>query len=266
MRLAKQVFLGFSATILIGACSQSEPEAPASAAPPMESSAQMERDLASILASPSRSEEDRARDAGRKPDQVLEFLGIQAGMSVVDLMAAGGWYSEVLGLAVGPDGSVAAQNPPFILAFRDGANGIALDNRIGDRLTNVSRVDSSWSELGASGKQYDAALSALNFHDAYYLQSPEAAAEMLSSAYTVLKPGGVLGIIDHAGNADADNNALHRIEKSLAVELAIAAGFLVEGDSDLLSNSDDDHTLMVFDEGIRGKTDRFLLKLRKPAN
>lgn len=265
MRLTKRIIIGISAAILIAACSQSEPEMPASVEPAMQATAEPERNLAAILAGDSRSEEDRARDAARKPVQVLEFLGIEPGMDVVDLMAAGGWYSEVLSLAVGTDGSVAAQNPPFILAFRDGANGIALDKRIGDRLTNVTRVDSSWAELGASGAQYDAAMSALNIHDAYYLQSPEAAAEMLSSTYTVLKPGGVFGIIDHSGNAGADNNALHRIEKALVVELALAAGFLVEGDSSLLSNSADDHTLMVFDDGIRGKTDRFLLKLRKPA-
>lgn len=266
MRLIRQIIFGISAALFVAACSQSEPEAPASAEPAMEAAAEMEQDLAAILANGSRSAEDRARDAARKPDAVLEFLGIEAGMAVVDLMAASGWYSEVLSLAVGADGSVAAQNPPFILAFRDGANGIALDKRIDGRLTNVTRVDSSWAELGASDTQYDAAISALNIHDAYYLQSPEAAAEMLSSTYTVLKPGGVLGIIDHNGNADADNNALHRIEKALVIELALAAGFLVEGDSSLLSNSDDDHSLMVFDDGIRGKTDRFLLQLRKPAS
>jgi predicted methyltransferase len=266
MQLSRQMILSVSAAFLIGACSQSEPEAPVSAEPAMEAAAEMEQDLTAILSSDTRSEEDRARDASRKPSEVLDFLGIETGMDLVDLMAAGGWYSEVLSLTVGADGSVAAQNPPFILAFRDGANGIALDKRIGARLTNVTRVDSSWAELGASGAQYDAAISALNIHDAYYLQSPEAAAEMLSSTYAVLKPGGVLGIIDHNGNAGADNNALHRIEKSLAIELALAAGFLIEGDSSLLSNSGDDHTLMVFDEGIRGKTDRFLLKLRKPAS
>lgn len=265
MRSTKQIVLGISAAFIVCACSQTESEAPAVAEPAMDAAPTMERDLAAILSGGSRSAEDSARDAGRKPVEVLEFLGIEAGMDVVDLMAAGGWYSEVLSLAVGADGSVAAQNPPFILAFRDGANGIALDKRIGGRLSNVTRVDSTWAELGASGAQYDAAISALNIHDAYYLQSPEAAAEMLSSTYAVLKPGGVLGIIDHNGNADADNNALHRMEKALAVELALAAGFLVEGDSSLLSNSDDDHTLMVFADDIRGKTDRFLLKLRKPA-
>lgn len=258
-----------ASAFMLAACGQSEPEAPAiaepEAAPAAEAAAAPEATADAAMATAGRSEEDTARDAGRKPAEVLELLGVESGMNVIDLMAAGGWYSEVLSIAVGEDGSVVAQNPPFILGFRDGAYGVALSERIGDRLTNVTRLDSTWAELGASGAQYDVALSALNFHDAYYLQSPEAAAEMMASVYTVLKPGGVFGIIDHAGNADGENNTLHRIDKAIVIELATAAGFTVEADSDLLANSEDDHTQGVFSEGIRGKTDRFLLKLRKPA-
>jgi len=250
-----------TSAFMLSACGQSEPESPAVAEPATEAPI----DLREMLAGDTRSEEDKGRDAGRKPADVLEFLGVESGMAVIDLMAAGGWYSEVLSIAVGEDGSVTAQNPPFILGFRDGAYGIALDERIGDRLTNVTRLDSTWEELGISDAQYDAALSALNFHDAYYLQSPEAAAELMSSVYAVLKPGGVFGVIDHAGNADGANNDLHRIDKAIAIELATAAGFSIDGDSDMLGNSDDDHTQGVFSEGIRGETDRFLLKLRKPA-
>jgi predicted methyltransferase len=262
------------AAFILAGCGQSEPEATAEteAAPAVEDTAAPEAvvamtgtDLGSALTAASRSEEDVARDGGRKPAEVLGFLGVESGMQVIDLMAAGGWYSEVLSIAVGDTGSVDAQNSPLILSFSDGAYGVSLSERIGDRLTNVTRVDSSWTELGASGAQYDAALSALNIHDAYYLESPEAAAELMASTYTVLKPGGVFGVIDHVGNPDADNNSLHRIDKAIVVEIATAAGFIVEADSDLLSNSEDDHTLMVFDDGIRGKTDRFLLKLRKPA-
>ena len=143
--------------------------------------------------------------------------------------------------------------------------GTALSERIGTRLTNVTRVDSDWNELGASGAQYDFALSALNMHDTYYMQSPEESAEFMSSTYAVLKPGGVFGIIDHAGNPDGENGNLHRIDKALAIELATAAGFTVEAESNLLASTADDRTQGVFSEGIRGKTDRFILKLRKPA-
>ena len=89
---------------------------------------------------------------------------------------------------------------------------------------------------------------------------------MLESIKQTLKPGGILGIIDHAGNADTDNASLHRIEKSLVLDTAKAAGFVVDGDSDILASAGDDRTQGVFAEGIRGNTDRFLLKLRKPAD
>ena len=263
----KLTMIGIALAVALTACSPSEPEAPA-AEPEAASVVAPEpagTDLAASLASDARSAEDRARDASRKPVEVISFLGVEPGMAVIDLMAAGGWYSEVLSHAVGAEGSVTAQNPSFILGFRDGAYGVALDERIGDRLSNVTRLDADWADLGAMDAQYDVAMSALNIHDAYYLQSPEAAAEMAAAVYALLKPGGVFGVIDHVGSPDGANNDLHRIDKALAIEIVTAAGFVVEGDNDLLANPDDDHTQSVFSEGIRGKTDRFLLKLRKPA-
>ena len=223
-------------------------------------------DLSSKLASDARFEGDSARDAGRKPVEVLGFLGIGPGMAVIDLMAASGWYTEVLSNAVGEDGSVVAQNPEWILAFRERFNDKALNARMADgRLSNVTRMDVEYADFGPETGSYDAAISALNIHDAYYLGSPEVAAEFLAAVHSVLKPGGVFGIIDHVGNPDGDNNSMHRIDKALAIEMATAAGFTVEGDSDLLANPDDDHTQSVFSEGLRGHTDRFLPKLRKQA-
>jgi predicted methyltransferase len=261
--------------LMIGACGSPEAEKASEAAPPgnedampepADETAQAPADLRDLLASNSRYEGDVARDAGRKPAAVLDFLGIERGDAVIDLMAASGWYTEVLSIAVGPEGRVVAQNPEWLLAFRDRANDTALNARLADgRLPNVSRLDIEYADLGPTNGSFDAAISALNFHDAYNRASPEGGAEFLSAVYSVLKPGGVLGLIDHAGNPDGDNQALHRIDKEVAVELATAAGFVLEGDSDLLANPDDDHTQGVFSEGLRGNTDRFLLKLRKPA-
>ena len=88
---------------------------------------------------------------------------------------------------------------------------------------------------------------------------------MLSQVSEVLRPGGVLGIIDHAGNEGADNASLHRIAKARVIESAEAAGFVVEAESDLLASAADDRSQGVFGPGIRGKTDRFVLRLRKPG-
>ena len=257
----------------LSACGRSGPEAPANAesmpepaVEPMPEAAVEVVDLRALLASESRPAEDRARDAGRKPADVIEFLGIESGMRVMDVYAAGGYYTEVLSLAVGPDGEVVAQNPPGLLQVRDGTYEKQISARLADgRLPNVSRLNADFGEIGADAGTFDAAITALNFHDIYNRNGPEAAVAALKAVYGVLKPGGVLGIIDHVGNADADNAELHRIEKDIAVESAIAAGFVVEEESGLLHNADDDHTQRIFNEGIRGHTDRFALKLRKPV-
>ena len=258
---------------VLAACGQSEPEAPSAAAPaapapaPEPAAMPAAPDLATILASDSRPEEDRARDAGRKPAEVLAYLGVQPGMDVIDLSAAGGWYTEVLSLAVGPEGSVTAQNPGWMRGFRDGAVVAGIDDRINARLPNVSRLDNEWSDLAAmEPNQFDVALSALNIHDVYYMQSPEATAEFAAAVFHVLKPGGVFGVIEHVGNPDGDNEALHRLDRQVAIDILTGAGFELEGDGDLLANPNDDHMQSVFAEGLRGNTDRFLLKLRKPAS
>ena len=251
-----------SALFTLVACGGAEPEAPADAEPMAAAPA----DLRTLLASDSRSEADRARDAERKPADVVEFLGITAGMRVIDVIAAGGYYTEVLSLAVGADGRVVAQNPQAVLEFREGANEKAISARLADnRLPNVSRVNGGFDAVSTDDGQFDAALTALNFHDLYNGRDPETALATLRAINGLLKPGGVFGIIDHAGVADADNAELHRIEQSKAVETAESAGFVVEAESDLLANADDDHTQGVFAEGLRGHTDRFLLRVRKPA-
>ena len=223
-------------------------------------------DLKALLESENRPEADRARDADRRPADVVAFLGIEQGGRVIDVIAAGGWYTEVLSLAVGNDGQVVAQNPPSILKFRDGANEKAISARLADnRLPNVTRLNKDFADLRPDDGPFDVAITALNFHDVYNRNGPEAAIGFLKAVAGVLKPGAVFGIIDHVGEAGADNVALHRIEIAKVVETIEAAGLAVEADSDLLRNTTDDHSLMVFDEGVRGKTDRFLLRVRTPA-
>jgi len=221
--------------------------------------------VAARLEGGERSAEDVARDAGRKPAEVVAFLGIEPGMTVVDLIAAGGYYTKVLSLAVGPEGRVYAQNGEYVLKMRDGANDKAMTARLaGGRLPNVVRLDKEVGDMGLEPGSVDAAVTALNFHDIYNSRGPEAAAAFLAVVYETLEPGGVLGLIDHRGKAGAANDELHRIEEALVVAAAEATGFEIEAKSDLLRNPDDDHTKNVFDPGLRGKTDRFVLRLRKP--
>jgi predicted methyltransferase len=223
-------------------------------------------ELAAALNGPDRPDADKARDAGRKPADVVVFGGIEPGMVVLDVMASGGWYTEVLSIATGPDGTVYSQNPQSSLEGRSGASVKALNERLGDdRLPNVVRAIGALGELDIEPGSVDAALTALNFHDTYNYNGDEAATAFLQNIYRYLKPGGVLVLIDHVGNPGGENTKLHRISKQDVMDLVAGTGFVVEADSDLLGNPADDHTQMVFGKDMRGNTDRFLLKLRKPA-
>ncbi|MDD9961250.1 MAG: SAM-dependent methyltransferase [Gammaproteobacteria bacterium] len=215
----------------------------------------------------ARSPEDQVRDAGRKPAEVLDWLGIGPGMTVMDLVASGGWYTEVLSIAVGPEGVVYAQNPPMIYNFRDGFYDKAMSARLaGGRLANVERLDRDINETGLQPGTLDAAITALNFHD--IVNNPggaQAGAGFLATVKALLKPGGVLGLIDHVGDSDKNNTELHRLDVEAALPIIEAAGFEMAS-SDLLRNPDDDRIAMVFNPVIRGQTDRVLYKLTKPAD
>ncbi|WP_417485542.1 class I SAM-dependent methyltransferase [Maricaulis salignorans] len=220
---------------------------------------------AALANAPGRSDEDKARDAGRKPAQVLHYLGLKPDDTVLDLIASGGWYSVAAAIATGPEGKVYAQNPAAALKMRDGAYEAEITARLAaNSLPQIERLNSEIADLGVPDGSIDVALTALNFHDVYNSYGAPAATDMLLAVKTKLKPGGVLGVIDHVGDPDGDNKAAHRIDPALAVAAAEAAGFTVERNDELLAGTDDDHAKNVFDPSVRGKTDRFLLKLVKP--
>lgn len=276
--LVDRIAISLIALLALGACQPSSNGGDATAPPASEASAPTtEVEAASALPAAAerlgeslaerlagRSEADRARDAARKPAEVVAFLGIAEGMTVLDVFSAGGWYAEVLSRAVGPEGTVYAQNTEFLLSMRDGANEKAMTARLADgRLPNVQRLDREMDALGLAPDSVDVAVLALNFHDIYNRGGLDGALGFLGRIHTVLKPGGVLGLIDHHGAAGNDNAALHRVEKARVLEVIEASPFVLEAESDVLANPDDDLSAMVFAPEIRGKTSRFLLRLRK---
>ena len=204
-----------------------------------------------------RSAEDRGRDAARKPTQVLEFIGIEAGMAVLDVAAGAGWYTEVLSAAVGADGHVISHN-----SFGYGPRNAATVAEKAQRLGNVTMLFAAYGDFRLDA-EVDAALTGLNLHD-FQNRSAEEAQVFLSGIFMALKPGGVFGVIDHEGSAGSDNASMHRIELATA-KLAIEnAGFIVEATSDALDNPADDHTLKYDDESLGRNTDRILIRARKP--
>ena len=217
--------------------------------------------LTQALASSDRSDADKALDAGRKPVQVLDYLGLEEGMTVMDVMAGGGWYTEVLSLAVGSNGKVLMQNSPASLAR--GTTEATVTARVEGRLNNVERVDRDLNDLGVAADSVDLIITNLNFHDVYN-RDPAAAQDLLTALKMVLKPGGTLAVIDHIGNPGADNASLHRIAKLDALRSVREAGFtVVDSDSEILANANDNHTLSPFAQSLHRNTDRFILKLTK---
>jgi len=221
--------------------------------------------LAMNLAATDRDPSDIARDPGRRPAEVLNFLGVEPGMTVLDVIAASGYYTEVLSIAVGSEGKVFAQNPLFVLKYRDGAYDKALAQRLANnRLSNVTRIDGDINSLDIEPESVDLAITALNFHDIYNREGKEAAVNFSMAVMKLLKSGGVFGVIDHQGAKDADNANLHRMQSALAIETLESAGYQIQAISDVLRNPDDDLSQMVFAPDIRGRTDRFLIKAVKP--
>ncbi len=213
-----------------------------------------------------RSDADRSRDAARKPAEVLAFAGLEPGMTVIDVMAASGWYTEVLSVAVGPQGVVYAENPAWLLQAMNGASDKALTKRLDNgRLINVVRADEGLDKQLVPAGSADMALTALNYHDTYFMAGEAAAASQMQQVYAALKPGGVFILIDHSGKDGLDNAKLHRIPQGIVEGLARDAGFVIEAEGQMLKHPEDDLTQMVFGRDIRGNTDRFVLKLRKPA-
>lgn len=213
------------------------------------------------LAAADRSADDKALDAVRKPVQVLDYLGLEEGMTAMDVLAGGGWFTEVLSRAVGPNGKVLMQNPASSLARGNTAANVMA--RLDGRLNNVERVDRELNDLGIAANSVDFIITNLNFHDVYNA-SPDAANSMLLSLKEVLKPGGTLAIIDHIGNPGADNAALHRVPTQDVVDAARRAGLtVVASDSKILHSPNDDHTLSPTAASLNRNSDRFILKLTK---
>ncbi len=216
--------------------------------------------MKTALASPARPQADKDRDAARKPIETVQFLGIKTGQSVIDVISFGGWFTEVLSSAVGPKGKVYGQNPEFFTS-REGF--AAAEKAKDDRLGNVTAVH---GELAAAGiKNADAAVTALNLHDIYNMGGEAGAVAFAKGVFDALKPGGVFGVIDHAGIAGQDNKAFHRIQIENARDVLTKAGFKVEAESKILANPADDHTKGVRDPSVAGHTDQFIIRARKPG-
>jgi predicted methyltransferase len=213
--------------------------------------------LTKALADSSRPQGDRDRDADRKPAQLMTFLGVERGMTALDMIAGGGYLTEVFSVAVGSGGKVYMQNPA-------GMGGRVGDRLANNRLANVVKVEGNLPNPAVAAGSVDVAITSMNFHDIYNRGGAAAGEAFMKNVFEALKPGGVFGVVDHAGNEGVDNSKLHRVAKQQAIDTAKAVGFVVEAESNILANPADDRSTPVSDSNVRGKTDKFTLRLRKP--
>ncbi len=267
MKPSNVLLLAAAAIVAIAATAMSAPMNPALQATVMQTApipeSQIPESIKDAVNSPDRPPEDKALDAGRRPEQVLAFFGIKPGMKVADLSAGGGYTTELLSRVVGPTGKVYSQNGPFPEKFK----------KIGDvwharlkGLKNVVEVDKPIDApdlLPAPPNTLDAVLINLNYHDLVGRKVDRT--KVNSEIFTALKPGGVYGIVDHSaqnGSGDRDVSTLHRIDENFVIEEVEKAGFKLEAESSALRHPEDDRTWFVF--AHRGETDRFMLKFVKP--
>ena len=272
----------YVAAFLLAACggSQHETTEPAveAATPAMteattpaatEPSPEDEQALQAAIASEERPADDRARDQARKPYEVLRFFDVRPGMHVADLGAGSGYFSEIIARTVGPEGRVYLQNNSFVIdRFASGPLAERLERLA---MPHIQRLDVEFDELGLPAGELDAVLMMLFYHDTFWMEKPAGGtpdrAKMNRAIFDALKPGGVFGVIDHhaqAGSRDRDVQTIHRVDAELVKAEILAAGFVLDAESDMLRHPDDDRTGNVFDPALRGHTDQFVFRFRKP--
>ena len=225
--------------------------------------------IAQALDSPSRLEADVAKDDLRHPAEVLAFFEIKPGDHVLDLFSGGGYYTTIVSGVVGPEGSVTAHNNDAYLAYAK--DELAQRSARGPQ-ENVSSLISEANDLDLPAARYYAVLAVLTWHAFYYVDEPIGwpkidSERMVETLCSTLKPGGVLGIVDHAAAAGSDVDAtaqtLHRIDPARVKADLDNDCFEFEGEASFLRNTADDHSLSMSDESVRGRTDRFVFKFRR---
>jgi predicted methyltransferase len=224
--------------------------------------------IAAAVADPARPQADRDRDADRKPAESIAFAGLKPGQRIADLLPGGGYFTRIFSGVVGPKGQVFAgatpkrpDAPPDRPEPSAAVRAIAADAHYQNVTVSVEKV----AELKLPEK-LDMVWTSQNYHDVHNAQNIDVGA-FNKVVFDSLKAGGIYIVIDHAaakGTGFADTSTLHRSDPDAVKAEVMAAGFEFAGSSDVIANTADDHTAKVFEQGLHDKTDRYLLKFRKP--
>ncbi len=209
---------------------------------------------------PARPATDVARDVLRMPADVMVFSGVKPGDTVVELLPAGGYFTRIFSKAVGPSGHLIAVSIAKPGETYPGPKDIA-GNPI---YANVSAATLDAAGLAALPKA-DVMFTAQNYHDFHLAKLHIDVPATDKALFNAVKPGGVLIHAAAAGAPLDTADKLHRIDPAIARRELEAAGFVFDGESTVLRNSLDDHTKLVFDPLVRGHTDQFLYRFKRPA-
>jgi len=213
--------------------------------------------ISTAVADPARPAADTARDANRKPTEIVAFAGVKPGDKIAEIAPGGGYYTRILAKAVGPEGKVYALMPGF---FANRPGGLDAINALAEQYGNVEVVviDYAATELP---EPVDLVWTTENYHD---LANGDIAT-VNAWVFEALKPGGIYFVEDHSapGTGTSATNTLHRIDPAAVKEQVTAAGFALEAESDLLHNPDDPHD--VSPREVEPTSDKFALRFRKPS-
>jgi predicted methyltransferase len=224
--------------------------------------------IKAAVADGARPDADKQRDENRKPGETLAFADVKAGEQIGELIPGGGYFTRLFSKAVGPKGHVFALVPPRPAnapADAPDRNAPIKALAADANYSNVSVVELVKGAVSTSAP-LDLVFTAQNYHDLHNVPTLDVAA-FNKSVFDALKPGGLYVIVDHsaeAGSGGRDTSTLHRIDADTVKQEVTAAGFEFVGGSDILKNPADGRTAKVFDPSVRGKTDQFILKFRKP--
>ncbi|HEX2803354.1 MAG TPA: methyltransferase [Sphingomicrobium sp.] len=226
--------------------------------------------IAAAVANPARTPDNVELDQSRKPAEVLGFFGLEPGMNAIDMFGANRYWSEIMAPVVAPSGSVVVWQPTQFMNDKRRSEFA----EFAAKQPNVVLITSPFENPLLGANRYDFMIMNMDYHDVYW-QNPERKIPRmepdawLKALYSAMRPGGVVGIIDHVASPNDDPRATvekyHRIDPAIVKADFQRAGFVLEAESDMLRNPADDHALGVFDPAIRGKTDRFVFRFRKPA-
>lgn len=248
--------LGAVASVALAA---DAPPAAAAAAPVYQIPKNVPKYIRAAVESPSRSAEQKARDAARKPAEVLALSGVKPGDTVVEFASFGQYFTTLLSEIVGPKGTVYMYDLPYTEERSGAASRTFVAAHPNSK---YELVDYNQLKLPSN---VDVVFNVLYYHD-LPLNNIDTAS-LNKRIFDALKPGGIFFIVDHnaaPGSGTRDTKTLHRIDPEVIKKEVSAAGFELVEQSKLLAHAEDDHTKMVFAPGLRGLTDQTIFKFRKP--